>query len=316
MEADLISRYFVGLGAARDDVTLGIGDDAAIVRAPTDQELVLTTDALIEGVHFLPGADAHSLGHRSLAVNLSDLAAMGAEPAWALLSLNLPKIEAAWLERFAAGFGALARSHGVALIGGNLSRGPLSISVQITGFAPPGAALRRAGAQPGDLIYVSGTPGDAAAGLASLLAGRQGPAELLRRFAYPEPRVMLGLVLRGLASACVDLSDGLYADLAHLAAASGCSAQVEVERLPVSAALQQRDGAAAWRRVLSGGEDYELCFTVPPARQAELEHRLAGGSVACRAIGVMAGGAGLQILHSGSVIPFTHAGFDHFAPGG
>ena len=169
-ESELIERYLRGLGAARADVVLGIGDDAALLRMPPDTELVLTTDALVEGVHFLPGAPARSLGHRSLAVNLSDIAAMGASPAWALLALNLPDADAQWLQPFAAGFGDLARVHGVALVGGNVSRGPLSITVQLAGVAPPGQALRRSGAAGGEGLYVSGTLGDAAAGLKYLRA--------------------------------------------------------------------------------------------------------------------------------------------------
>ena len=183
-EADLIERYLRRAGAARPDVILGIGDDAALMRAPAHQELVVTTDALIEGAHFLPGASAHSLGHRALAINLSDLAAMGAEPAWALASLVLPEADEAWLQQFALGFGALARAHDVALVGGNLSRGPLSITVQLTGFVPPGTALRRSGGRPGDWLFVSGTLGDARAGRLldcwSLVGARSIPSNVWR----------------------------------------------------------------------------------------------------------------------------------------
>ena len=231
-EADLIQRFFLGLGAERADVRLGIGDDAALLHVPPGEDLVLTTDALVEGVHFLPGAPAHSLGHRALAVNLSDIAAMGATPSWALLSLNLPQAEAAWLAAFAAGFDALARAHGVALVGGNVSRGALSITVQLAGTVPEGQALRRDGGRPGHSLYVSGSVGDAAAGLKVLrgeLSVGAGAADYLRRrFEYPQPRSRLGVELRGLASACIDVSDGLYVDARRLLSASGCGGVIEL----------------------------------------------------------------------------------------
>jgi len=190
IEAGLIERFFGRLGAARTDVSLGVGDDAALLEVPAGQQLVLTTDALVEGVHFLPGADPRSLGHRALAVNLSDVAAMGATPAWALLSLNLPVIEESWLAQFAAGFDALARQHEVALVGGNMSRGPLSITVQAAGLVARGTALQRSTARAGDLLCVSGTVGDAAAGRTLQ------SAELRQRFEFPTPRIALGAALR------------------------------------------------------------------------------------------------------------------------
>src|SRR6202167_3690833 len=212
-ESQVIERFFRDLGARRDDTVLGIGDDAALLRVPEGCELALTTDALIEGVHFLPGAAARALGHRSLAVNLSDIAAMGASPSWALLSLNLPAAEDTWLREFAAGFGALARSHDVALVGGNLSRGALSITVELAGLVPAGQALRRDAARPRDELYLSGSVGGAGRGPKFLQGeGRATPPEaayLQRRFDYPTPRVALGAALRGIASACIDVSDGV-----------------------------------------------------------------------------------------------------------
>lgn len=230
-EASLIDRFFRHLGAVRSDVVLGIGDDAAVLGPRGGCELVQTTDALVEGVHFLSGSPPRSLGHRVLAVNLSDLAAMGAAPSWALLSLTLPQVDERWLGEFAAGFGLLAREHQVALVGGNLSRGPLTMTVLLTGQLGAGTALRRSGGRVGDDIWISGTLGDAAQGLELLRVPvdkqAEGEAEaearwLRERFAYPTPRVALGEALRGLASACIDLSDGLWADLPRLAAASGC----------------------------------------------------------------------------------------------
>jgi len=315
-ESQLIERYFRDLGAARADVALGIGDDAALLRVPADAELVLTTDALIEGVHFLPGAPARSLGHRALAVNLSDIAAMGASPCWALLALNLPTVDAHWLEAFAQGFGALARRHEVALVGGNLSRGALSITVQLAGVVPRGAALRRDGARVGDALYVSGTVGDAAAGLKRLrgeLPVTPAAGEVLqRRFEYPTPRVALGTALRGLANACIDLSDGLYADALRLLRASGCGASIEIEQLPLSAALREAFGKAAWQQALFGGEDYELCFSAPPTQAAAIAQLAAQCGAPIARIGRIEAGGGLELKLHNAVMPFAAPGFDHF----
>lgn len=315
-ESQLIERYFRELGARRDDTVLGIGDDAALLRVPGGCELALTTDALIEGVHFLPGAAPRALGHRALAVNLSDIAAMGASPAWALLSLNLPLADEDWLGEFAAGFGALARAHEVALVGGNLSRGALSITVQLAGLVPAGEALRRGGARAGDDLYLSGSVGDAACGLKILRGDAAAlPADaawLQQRFEYPVPRVALGQGLRGIASAGIDVSDGVYIDATRLLAASGCGATLEIERLPLSPALRRTLGDAAWRSALCGGEDYELCFTAAPA-EAGAVTALAGrtGQVVTR-IGALHAGAGLTLTSAGEVMQFSASGFDHF----
>ncbi len=315
-ESQLIERYFRGLGATRADVVLGIGDDAALLRVPADAELVLTTDVLVEGVHFLPGAPARSLGHRALAVNLSDIAAMGAIPTWALLALNLPQADEAWLQSFASGFGDLSRRHQVALVGGNLSRGPLSIAVQLAGVVPRGAALRRDAARPGEALYVSGSPGDAAAGLRRLRGEWPGNAQagayVQRRFEFPEPRVALGLGLRGLASACIDVSDGLYADMQRLLLASGCTASIEIGRLPVSWALRELLGDSAWQQVLAGAEDYELCFSAPQARAAEIGALAASTGTLVTRIGTLAAGSGIELKSNNTVMQFSPLGFDHF----
>lgn len=316
LESELIERYFRGLGAARSDVVLGIGDDAALVRVPENAELVLTTDVLVEGVHFLPGAPARSLGHRALAVNLSDIAAMGATPTWALLALNLPQADEDWLQSFAAGFGALALRHEVALVGGNLSRGPRSITVQLAGVVPRGAALRRDGAQCGEALFVSGSPGDAAAGLRHLLGQWPGSAPagayLQRRFEYPEPRLALGVALRGLASACIDVSDGLYADAQRLLRASGCGASIDIGLLPVSWALRESLGESAWQQVLNGAEDYELCFSAPEAHVAALAALAARAGTAVTRIGTLVAGAGIELKSNNTVMQFSPLGFDHF----
>ena len=319
-ESELIERYFRQGGAAREDVVLGIGDDAALLRVPADTELVLTTDALIEGRHFLAGAPARSLGHRALAVNLSDIAAMGATPAWALLSLNLPSVDDAWLRDFADAFGALAREHRVALVGGNLGRGPLSITVELAGLVPTGQALRRGGGRVGDLLYVSGTPGDATQGLAIALAGAQqltgsagdDAAYLQGRLEFPTARVALGQALRGLATACIDVSDGLYTDAQRLLQASGCGARVEIERLPLSPALRRCAGAGAWRIALRGGEDYELCFTAPPSAAAQIDAVAVRTGQPVTSIGTLTADAGMTLRSGDAVIQFSADGFDHF----
>ncbi|HEY6452757.1 MAG TPA: thiamine-phosphate kinase [Steroidobacteraceae bacterium] len=315
-ETELIERYFRSLGAARADVALGVGDDAALLRPATDADLVLTTDVLVENVHFLPGAPARSLGHRALAVNLSDIAAMGATPAWALLALNLPAVDERWLQAFADGFGELARGHEVALVGGNLSRGPLSIAVTLAGLVPRGRALRRRGARAGDGLYVSGSVGDAAAGLLQLQgrlrATGAAAAFLQQRFEYPVPRSALGVGLRGLASACIDVSDGLYADAQRLLLASGCGASIAVERLPVSAALRETLGEAAWQRALAGAEDYELCFTAPPAAADAIAALARRSDTAVTRIGTLIPGAGIELKMNNTVTQFSALGFDHF----
>lgn len=317
-EADIIARYFRPLSPERADVRLGIGDDAAIVAPPAGMELVLTTDALVEGTHFLPEAPPQSLGHRALAINLSDCAAMGATPAWALLSLVMPRVEEHWLAGFAAGFGALLRAHGVALVGGNLAQGPLSITVQLAGLVAQGRAVRRDKARPGDVLLVTGTLGDAAAGLGVVrgrLAGPDGPA-LRARFEYPTARVALGQALGGVASAGIDVSDGLHADLARLLAASNCGCELDVERLPVSPALRGLAGSGAWRYALQGGEDFELLVAAPPERVAGLREAALRCGTPLTEIATLTArapvGEALRLWRQGNLITAPAADFDHF----
>ncbi|MBV9914425.1 MAG: thiamine-phosphate kinase, partial [Sinobacteraceae bacterium] len=260
-EFALIERYFRKAGAMRADVRLGMGDDAALLDSPADCELVAAIDTLVEGVHFPKGSAPASIGHRVLAVNLSDLAAMGARPAWALLALTLPCVDEAWLDEFAAGFASLARAHDVALVGGDTTAGPLCATVQVLGHVPRAKALLRSGASPGDLLFISGTPGDAAAGLAieqSQLAAPESAAGYLRsRFLYPAPRLALGSALRDYASACIDVSDGLLGDAGKLAQASGCGLRMEWQDLPLSAQLLAAVGEQrAHELALTGGDDY------------------------------------------------------------
>src|SRR5215469_8654765 len=278
-EFDLIERYFRGCGARRADVRVGVGDDAAILEFPAGSELVAAVDSLVAGVHFPHGSPPASVGHRALAVNLSDLAAMAARPAWALLALTLPQADESWLAEFAAGMAALARAHEVALVGGDTTSGPLCVTMQVLGHVPRSAALLRSGGRPGDALFVSGTPGDAAAGLGveqgKLAAVGEAAKYLRERFLYPAPRVALGECLRRYASACIDVSDGLLADADKLARASGCGAQIAYEQVPVSEPLLHAVGEERARELaLTGGDDYELCFSVPPAALDKLQHNL------------------------------------------
>jgi len=318
-EFELIDRFFRDCGAVRSDVRLGIGDDAAVLECPVDRHLVAAVDTLVEGVHFPPGSPPASIGHRALAVNLSDLAAMGAEPAWALLALTLPRAEESWLKEFARGLGSLARSSGVALVGGDTTSGPLSVTVQALGFIEKQGALTRSAGRAGDVLYVSGTPGDAAAGLALEQGRLTVESEVARtlkdRFLYPTPRIELGRRLRRLASACIDVSDGLAGDAGKLAAASGCGVELEYARLPVSAALLSGVGETRARELaLTGGDDYELCFAVPATRTPELERELPAAQWSYTRIGRLRTEPGVALSRDGNVMHFSHRGFDHFAP--
>ncbi len=290
-EFDLIRRYFQRPAACREDVVLGLGDDAAIVDVPPGMQLVAAVDTLVERVHFRHVDRPEDIGWKALAVNLSDLSAMAAEPCWYTLSLTLPNVDEAWLDGFARGLFELADCHGLALIGGDTTRGPLTVCIQILGLVERGKALTRAAARPGDLIYVSGTLGDAAGALEH---GYQ--PDLARRLHRPEPRIELGRRLRGLAHACIDISDGLLADLGHIAEASACAAHVASARLPLSMALNAVcTPAQALRYACSGGDDYELCFTLPPARVSRLAEIAAELGLALTCIGEMHKGAGLLL---------------------
>lgn len=262
-EFDLIARIRARV-RDRSDVVVGIGDDAAVLQPPAGQQLAVTTDTLNVGVHFFAETHAQDLGWKALAVNLSDLAAMGAEPAWCTLSLSLPESDPAWLDAFVEGFLALAGEHRIALVGGDTTRGPLSIAVTAIGVVDAGRALRRAGACVDDDVWVSGTLGDAAAALAQWPTPRDA---LRRRLDRPQPRVALGRRLLGLAHAAADVSDGLLADLGHICRASGVGAEIWLPSLPASDALLalQADERVTWQA--TGGDDYELCFTAAPSQR-------------------------------------------------
>ena len=314
-EFDIIRRYFTRQATDRKDVITGIGDDAALLRVPAGMELVVCVDTLVEGVHFPAGTAAAAVGHKALAVNLSDLAAMGAEPAWVTLAITLPVPDADWLDGFSRGFFNLAGRFGVQLVGGDTTQGPLSITIQAHGFVPQGKALHRHGAQPGDHIYVTGSLGDA--GVALLLGSDAGEA-LQQRLDFPEPRLAAGEALRGIASAAVDISDGLLADLGHLLVHGQLGASVFVDDLPTSAAfnavLQQGHDLARLRDLpLAAGDDYELCFTVPAALLAQLEVALPGFSCRCTRIGAVEQESGIRCYSAdgNACIPGAR-GYQHF----
>ena len=316
-EFDIIARYFTRT-TVRDDVLLGVGDDAALLMPPPGRALVAATDTLVEGRHFLAGTPAASIGHNALAVNLSDLASMGADPAWALLSLSLPDADERWLDGFARGLHALASLHGVALVGGDTVSGPRVVTVAALGFVAPDAALRRDGARPGDVVFVSGTPGVAAAGLDLLRERRAGfdsDDARVRRFLAAEPRLALGRALRGHARAAMDVSDGLLGDLGKLAEASGVGVVLDLERLPVAPALAANYGRERCERyVLEGGDDYELLFTLP-AEAADALAPLLAAAAGCglHRIGEVVPGRGIRGRRGAGEVALTGRGHDHFA---
>jgi thiamine-monophosphate kinase len=316
-EFDLIHEYFTGLTHSRSDVTLGIGDDGALLRVPDKMELVVSIDTLVAGVHFFADVSPQALGHKALAVNLSDLAAMGAEPAWVTLALTLPEVDNAWLKGFAQGFAALAQEYNVALVGGDTTRGPLAVSVQAHGWVPEGRALRRDGARAGDDIYVTGYLGDAALCLLS----SQNPSakslfETLRyRLERPQPRIEAGLALRGIATSAIDISDGLAADLGHILQASGLGASISLVELPLSEPLSQwLQAGEDWNVVVAGGDDYELCFTADPVHRADIDQLGQTLGLSISRIGNLERQPGLRIVQEdGELWQGPVTGFDHFA---
>lgn len=315
-EFDLIRAYFT---RATPNALLGVGDDAALIAPAPGMELAISCDLFIEGRHFSPADGPAGIGHKALAVNLSDMAAMGAAPRWALLSLALPRADEAWLAAFARGLFRLADEHGVELIGGDTTRGALTINLTILGEVPAGQALRRSGARTGDEVWVSGVIGSAACALA-YRQGRLGldqvtAAPLLPALILPVPRVALGVALRGVATACIDVSDGLAADLGHILDASGVGARIDCGAIPIHAALApHREEPAVRECILAGGDDYELCFTAPvQMRDAVLAAGAACG-VAVTRIGEIVADAGLEVRdEEGRVMDLARGGFDHFA---
>ena len=321
MEFSLIERIRSLTEQSRDDVRFGIGDDAAVLAVPAGQELAVAIDTLVEGVHFPRGTSAVDIGWKALAVNLSDLAAMGATPAWALLALTLPEPDQALVEGLAEGFAQLAKPHRLALVGGDTTRGPLSISVAVHGFVAPGKALMRSGAKVGDAVLVTGTLGDAAAGLHALAhpfaveEQRSDARDLLvARLNRPTPQLAAGSALRDLAHACIDVSDGLIADLGHICTASGVGAEVDASLLPLSPSLIAiYDDASAQQFALTGGDDYELCFTVPMNRLADVQSDLSRLGCGVTRIGRIVEGQGVSVRGvDGQWLETEQAGWNHF----
>ena len=273
-EFDLIDRYFSSLTKTDSSLVLGPGDDAAIIQVPAEKEVLLAVDTLVKDVHFFSDVNPHDLGYKCLAVNVSDIAAMGGVPRWATLSLTLENNDELWLSEFAAGFASLANDLGIQLVGGDTTRGPLTISVQLSGLVDKGRALKRSGAQAGDLIFVSGYPGLAAYALSCLKRNEELPGDSLamQRLQRPTPREGLGQALTEIASAAIDISDGLSADLGHILRASGVAADIRLEELPSTEELSSiSSDAERFELILAGGDDYELCFTVPIANKEKLE---------------------------------------------
>ena len=314
-EFDLIARHFTRPAA---NAVLGVGDDCALVDVTNGMDLAVSTDTMVSGTHFFPDVDPENLGHKALAVNLSDMAAMGAMPYWAMLALTVPNVDHDWLAAFAKGFFDLAQEYDVSLIGGDTTRGPLALTVTIMGEVPAGAALRRGGAKAGNDVWVSGNVGDAALAVAHrhgrLVLGEADYHEALMRLYEPTPRVALGQALRGLATAAIDVSDGLLADLTHICRLSRVGAVVDLAAVPVSAiGAKHIDSDAGRNAILAGGDDYELCFTAHPNSRDSIQELTNVLGVPITRIGQVKRGKGVSLLGPGGApVKIDGLGFDHF----
>lgn len=314
-EFELIARHFTRPAA---NAVLGVGDDCALVQVTNGMDLAVSTDTMVSGTHFFPDVDPENLGHKALAVNLSDMAAMGAMPYWATLCITLPNVDHAWLAAFAKGFFDLAQEYNVSLIGGDTTRGPLTLTVTIMGEVPAGAALRRSGAKAGNDIWVSGNVGDAALAVAH----RQGKLQLDEadfkeaslRLYEPTPRVALGQALRGVATAAIDISDGLLADLTHICRLSGVGATVDLNSVPVSSIGARHIGTDAGRSaIVAGGDDYELCFTAHPNSRDSIEELTDVLGIPLTRIGQVKRGKGVSLVGpEGKAMKVDGRGYDHF----
>jgi len=298
----------------RSSCVLGIGDDAAVLELPGERELVACTDSVVEGVHFPSGTSPAAVGYKALAVNLSDLAAMGAQPAWFLLALTLPRGDREWLDAFARAMARLAAESGIYLAGGDMTSGPLNVCVTALGLIEKGQALTRAGARPGDLVVISGRPGAAAHALQALQTGVPPHPADQKALDFPLPRLALGRALRGLASACIDLSDGLLADLGHILEASGVGAEIELPDLPCPDSMAALAPAQRWPLQLAGGDDYELCFTLAASSREELGGLEQAAGVELTVIGVVTEQPGLRVRQpDGELYRSEQSGYDHFS---
>ena len=315
-EFDLIARHFTRPAA---NAVLGVGDDCALVDITNGMDLAVSTDTMVSGTHFFPDVNPENLGHKALAVNLSDMAAMGAMPYWAMLALTLPSVDHDWLAAFAKGFFDLAAEFNVSLIGGDTTRGPLTLTVTIMGEVPAGAALRRSGAKAGNDVWVSGNIGDAALAVAhrhgKLVLSEADYHEAVMRLYEPTPRVALGQALRGMATAAIDVSDGLLADLGHICRLSGVGATVDLAAIPVSAIGAKHVGTAAGRTAIAaGGDDYELCFTATPNSRESIQELSEGLGIPITRIGQLKRGKGISLLGpDGKPVKIDGRGYDHFS---
>ena len=316
MEFDLIAKHFT---RPTPGAVLGVGDDCALLAPTPGMQLAVSSDMLLEGRHFSPQDSPAGIGHKSLAVNLSDLAAMGATPRWATLSIALPEENDTWLTAFARGFFRMADMHSIELVGGDTTRGALTLSITVMGEVPPGQALRRDGAQAGDDVWVSGVIGSAALALAyrqgRLFMEQIDAAKVLPALYLPTPRVELGIALRGIASSAIDISDGLLGDLGHILERSGVGARLEFATLPTLPLVQgYLHEAVARDCVLAGGDDYELCFTAPASKRDAVRAAAEAAGVAVTRIGSITDEPGLAVIDAdGQPLPFEHTGYDHFA---
>ena len=317
-EFSIIQHYFEQLTPARDDVILGIGDDCALLQCPPNSFVAVSIDTLVENIHFFADVEPERLGHKSLAVGLSDLAAMGAQPAWFTLALTLPDVNEDWLKGFSQGLAKLAKKHNIQLVGGDTTRGPLTISIQVHGFVEADNALQRSGAELGDMVYVTGTLGDAGAAL-KLKLGQWDAAGLsiedktylTQRLEQPIARLDIGQQLAGIASSAIDISDGLLADLGHILEKSDVGARLDLTKLPLSSALLKVDPKSAEQFALYAGDDYELCVTIPPQHFAEIEQKFQGQ---CTCIGMITDDKGIYFIDGNdSLIALTGKGYDHFS---
>jgi len=317
-EFDIINTYFSHIGESSDWLITGVGDDAAVLEIDPEQQQLIAVDTLNAGMHFPIETPAAEIGYKALAVNISDIAAMGGQPLWFTLSLSLPDIDHDWLRGFSSGLSELANKNHLKLVGGDTTKGPLSITIQIAGVVPKGKALRRSGAKVGDGVYVSGTLGDAAAGLIVLQQSSKDYAPqqqvLIDRLQRPSPRVELGLALRNLATSCIDVSDGLAADLGHILNASKVGAELTLEDIPLSPSIQQSglESGSLYELALHGGDDYELCFTAPESKRPDVEALSQQTDCRISCIGKIIQENGLFTIVQGQRKAITKTGYDHF----
>lgn len=316
-EFDIIRQYFT-TKEFRTDVVIGIGDDAAVLTVPNGYQLVQSVDTLVAGVHFPLETSPQDIAHKALAVNLSDMAAMGAEPTWFTLAITLPDDDEAWLKLFSQSLSVLAKKYNVQLVGGDTTHGPLCISITINGFVPIDKALKRNNAQITDKIYVSGTIGDAALALAGwqeqCLLNEKTVGFLKGKLNRPEPQIELGLLLRDFATSCIDISDGLIADLNHIADSSEVGAKIYFENIPLSGEFKLNiiDTKLIVPFILSGGDDYELCFTIPSERQTEFEKKMKVEKLAVTCIGEIEAQSGIRCMKNDKIMDIENLGYQHF----